>query len=77
MQWFMVFIGIVFGLFIGAVLGWFVGLTPVVIDTFNSLFSLKRSGDFFGGNLNAVVVTLPVLAILGSIVGGYLGYRAG
>ncbi|MDX5335751.1 MULTISPECIES: hypothetical protein [Marinobacter] len=77
MQWFMVFIGIVFGLFIGAVLGWFVGLTPVVIDTFNSLFSLKRSGDFFGGNLNAVVFTLPVLAILGSIVGGYLGYRAG
>lgn len=37
MQWFMVFIGIVFGLVIGAVAGWFVGLTPVVIETFNSL----------------------------------------
>ncbi|WP_029654756.1 hypothetical protein [Marinobacter daepoensis] len=77
MQWFLAFIGIVFGLVIGAVVGWLVGLTPVVIDTLNSLFSLKRPGDFFGGNLNAVVFTVPVLAILGSIAGGYLGYRIG
>ena len=70
-----VLVGIVIGLLVGATLGFFIGLFPPVVSLFNDLFSASHSGDFFSGRLNAVVYTLPLLALVGSIVGGWLGHR--
>jgi len=69
--------GIIIGFLVGATLGFFLGLFPPVVSLFNDLFSVGRSGDFFSGRLNAVVYTLPVLALVGSITGGWLVHRFG
>ena len=69
--------GIVIGFFVGAEVGFMIGLSPAVTSTFNSLFFASSSGDFFGGSMNAVVFTLPILALAGSVAGGWLGYRIG
>ncbi|MBQ0831776.1 hypothetical protein [Marinobacter sp.] len=72
-----VLIGIVVGFFFGAVVGFMVGMSPDVISMFTELFFARSSGGFFGDSFNAVVFTLPLFALAGSVSGGWLGYRFG
>ncbi|MGO1692171.1 MAG: hypothetical protein ACTHY7_04035 [Marinobacter sp.] len=72
-----VLIGIVVGFFVGAVVGFVVGMSPAAISLFTELFFARSPGGFFGDSFNAVVFTLPLLALAGSISGGWLGYRFG
>ena len=73
----LVLTGIVVGFFVGVVAGFMVGVSPAAISIFTDLFFARSSGGFFGNSFNAVVFTLPLLALAGSVAGGWLGYRFG
>lgn len=67
--------GIIIGFAVGVVAGVMVGMSPAVISVFTELFFARSSGGFFGDRFNAVVFTLPLLTLAGSVAGGWLGHR--